>query len=274
MWRHALGITVCAFIATGCLQTATVIRVAPDGSGTIEQTLMFNPKSVEKAFAGMGMKPSGGSSTVTKKPIDEAAMKEAAAQLGNGVSLVSVTPVKQASGFEGVTARFRFDDITTLQTEDFLMPGPAREAAPGGGSRNSVAFALTRSPAGTSILTATFNDTPSGSGGKKSGKAGKATPPLDDPDMQQMVKALFKGFRIAIDLEVIGQIVRTDADYVNGKRITIAEIDLEQLLVEGKKLEALDKVIGPDASIAAVRPYLKDVKGLKINRPVMTVEFR
>ena len=69
-----------------------------------------------------------------------------------------------------------------------------------------------------------------------------------------MVKALFKGFRIGLDLEMIGQIVQTDADYVNGKRITLAEIDIEQLLREGKKLESLDKFLSPDASIEASGP--------------------
>jgi hypothetical protein len=272
-----LFVGVCAVSLVGCLNTSTVIRVAPDGSGTIEQTLLFNPKSIENAFASMGMKPTGKSSTSEKNPIDAEAMKKAAEELGNGVTLVSVTPVKEPSGFEGVTARFRFDDISKLQTEDLLMPTPAKQAAPGGGAdsgkgQNRIAFKLTRGAGGTSTLTATFDEP---KGGKKAEKGGgKSGPNLDDPEMAQMIKTLFKGFRIGVDLEVVGQIVKTDADYVNGKRITLAEIDVAQLLAEGKKLESLEKVLSPDASIAEVRPYLKDVKGLKINKPVVTVEFR
>ena len=277
---RTLFVAVCAVSLVGCLNTSTVIRVAPDGSGTIEQTLLFNPKSIENAFASMGMKPTGKSSTSEKNPIDAEAMKKAAEELGNGVTLVSVTPVKEPSGFEGVTARFRFDDISKLQTEDLLMPTPAKQAAPGGGTdsgkgQNRIAFKLTRGAGGTSTLTATFDESKDGKGGKKAEKgSGKSGPNLDDPEMAQMIKTLFKGFRIGVDLEVVGQIVKTDADYVNGKRITLAEIDVEQLLAEGKKLESLDKVLSPDASIAEVRPYLKDVKGLKINKPVVTVEFR
>jgi hypothetical protein len=266
-------IVVCAVSLAGCLNTSTVVRVAPDGSGTLEQTLLFNIKSVENAFAGMGLKSSGKSSS-QKNPVDENMMKEAAAELGNGVTLVSVTPVKLPSGFEGVTARFRFDDITTLNTEDMLMPGPAKEAA-AGNAQNRVAFALTRTPAGTSILTATFDDSPVKAPKEKgSGKNGGGVPSLDDPEVRQIVKALVKGFRIGFDLEVIGQVVRTDADYVAGKRITLVEIDVEQLMLEGKKLNSLDKALGPDTSIAQLRPYLRDVKGLKINQPVVTVEFR
>jgi hypothetical protein len=271
MRKPLLVVALSAWSLVGCLNTSSVIRVAPDGSGSMEQTILFNVKNVEKAFAGMGMKPSGKSSS-SSKPIDEAAMKEAAEQLGNGVTLVSVTPVKEPSGFEGVTARFRFDDVTTLNTEDVLMPGPAKEAA--GNAHNRVGFALTRTPAGTSILTATFNAPSGGAPKAKAGKNNKGGPGLDDPEVRQIVKNLVKGFRIGFDLEVIGQIVQTNADYVTGKRITLVEIDIEQLMLEGKKLDSLDKVLGPDTSIEQLRPYLKDVKGLKINRPVVTVEFR
>jgi hypothetical protein len=265
-------VAVCAVSLTGCLNTSTVIRVAPDGSGSLEQTLLFNAKSIENAFAGMGLKPSGKSASQSN-PVDENMMKEAAEQLGNGVTLVSVTPVKQPSGFEGVTARFRFDDITKLNTEDVLMPGPAKEAA--GDANNRVTFAMTRTLGGTSILTATFNELPGRVKDKNAPKSGKGgAPDLNDPELRQVVKALVKGFRIGFDLEVIGQVVRTDAEYVTGKRITLVEIDVEQLMLEGKKLNSLDKVLGPDTSIAELRPYLREVKGLKINQPVVTVEFR
>jgi hypothetical protein len=259
-------------VHVGCLNTSTVIRVAPDGSGSLEQTLLFNAKGIENAFAGMGFKPNG-KTTAKENPFDESMMKQAAEELGNGVTLVSVSPVKQPGGFEGVTARFRFDDITKLNTEDVLMPGPAREAA--GDANNGVTFGLTRTPAGTSILTATFNETTGRGKDKKTPKAGKdGAPNLDDPEVRQVVKALVKGFRIGFDLEIIGQMVKTDADYVTGKRIALVEIDVERLMLEGKKLDSLDKVLGPETSIAELRPYLRDVKGLKINQPVVTVEFR
>ena len=106
--------------------------------------------------------------------------------------------------------------------------------------------------------------TPTGGATKaKAGKNNKGGPALDDPEVRQIVKNLVKGFRIGLDLEVIGQVVQTDADYVNGKRITLVEIDIEQLMLEGKKLDSLDKLLGPDTSIEQLRPYLKDVKGLE-----------
>lgn len=263
-----------SLVTAGCLNASTLIRVMPSGSGTVEQTLLFNARNIESAFAGLGFEPSGGSRQPENKwtKVDEAEFEQRAQALGEGVTLVSVTPVKLPSGYEGATVKFAFEDITRLGTEDFLMPGPAKEGK-AGGAVEAIAFTMARGEGGTSLLTATFNDKPGKSSGK-TGKAGKGGPDINDPEVQQMMKALFKGFRIGMDLEVVGQIVQTNADYVVGKRITLAEINLEQLLRETKKMEAIDKVLGPDASIARMRPYLKDMKGLKINRPVVTVEFR
>jgi len=269
--------SIAALVAAGCLNASTLIRVTPSGSGTVEQTLLFNPKNIENAFAGMGLKPSGGSKDPQDKwaKADKAELEQRARALGEGVTLVSVTPVKLPSGYEGATVKFAFDDITRLGTEDFLLPGPAREGKEGG-AVDAIVFAMTKGEGGTSVLTATFNDKPGKSSARsgKTGKAGKSGPDTSDPEVQQMMKALFKGFRISMDLEVVGQIVQTDADYVVGKRITLAELDLEQLIRETKKMEAIDKMLGPDASIAKMRPFLKNMKGLKINKPVVTVEFR
>ena len=92
--------------------------------------------------------------------------------------------------------------------------------------------------------------------------------------MMGMIKSMMKGFKINIDLEVVGSIVKTNAEYVNGPRITLLEMDLEALLADEAKFKALQGKIGPDASLSEVKPYLKDIKGIKIDGPSISVEFR
>src|SRR5262245_22014958 len=271
---RSLLIVVCAVACSGCLSSATLIRVKANGSGTIEQTLLFNPSSIDKAFAGMGFKSTGGSGPKPPTITTDTVAKDLT-RLGDGVSVVSVRPLKLPDGFEGAAVTFAFDDISKLRTEDFLLPGPAAAGKKaGGGALDGIQFAMDRRPDGTSVLTATFREDKKTNSDPQSSKKSKETPDFDDPEMRQMVKALFKGFRIALDLEVAGEIVKTNADYVEGKRITLAEINIERLIGESSKLEALDKVLSPDASIAKIRPHLKDIKGLKINHPVVTVQFR
>lgn len=277
MTARATLVLVSAFALSGCLHSSTLIRVRPDGSGTVEQRLMFSSEGIEKAFAGMGFKSTGATATKKSTPITEAQLETDLADLGEGVTLVSMAPISEARGFEGIAVKLAFTDIAALRTEEFLLPSPAAKEKGGNGVLDGIRFAVAPGADGTAVLTATFHETErkgTRSSSQNSAKGGKGRADLNDPEMRQMVKAMFQGFRIGLDLEIEGQIVRTNADHVNGSRITLAEIDLEALLREGKKLEALDKVLSPNASIAKMRPYLKDMKGLRINHPVVTVEFR
>ena len=99
-------------------------------------------------------------------------------------------------------------------------------------------------------------------------------PDLTNPMIMNMIKTMFQGFKINIDLEVVGTIVKTNAEYVNGSRITLLEMDMAALLADEAKLKALQGKIGPDASLTEVKPYLKDIKGIKIDGPSISVEFR
>ena len=48
----------------------------------------------------------------------------------------------------------------------------------------------------------------------------------------------------------------------------------ESLLADEAKLKALQGKLGPDVSLSEVKPYLKDIKGIKIDGPSISVEFR
>ena len=56
--------------------------------------------------------------------------------------------------------------------------------------------------------------------------------------------------------------------------MTLLEMDMEALLKDEAKLKELQKVLGPGASVSELKPYLKDVKGIKINDPVVTIAFK
>jgi hypothetical protein len=92
--------------------------------------------------------------------------------------------------------------------------------------------------------------------------------------VMNMIKTMFKGFKINIGLEVVGSIVKTNAEYVSGSRLTLLEMDVESLLADEAKLKALQGKLRPDASLSEVKPLLKDIKGIKIDGPSISVEFR
>jgi hypothetical protein len=257
---------------SGCINSGTLVKVKPDGSGTIEQTLLVNMQALKGLLAGMDpqgqMKQSGG-------VLNDAEFKRMAERMG--VRPISLTPMKEG-GFEGAKALFAFDDISKVAVDqDPQMSGPTGGgfSKPGAESRNNpIRFGFARQ-GGSSVLTITVDEKQLSDATAKNAPSSPASPmPTLDPAMMGMIKAMFQGFRIGIDLEVDGTIVKTNADYVTGSRVTLLEIDMAALLADESKLQALQSKIGPGMTISDVRPLLKDVKGVKINNPVVSIEYR
>ena len=269
MFAKVAAIAVAAALCTGCIRSATLIKVKADGSGTVEQTMLVNLGLMKGMFGGMG-----GQQTPTPGSMNEADMRRTAERMGEGVSFVSAAPVKAEDGFEGSKAIFAFTDVTKLRVDQ----DPNLSGSTTGGfstppkNNNPVTFGFTKGGDGTSTLTVSLDDKPGGDAAKSTGPQGG--PDMSNPQMLDMMKSMFKGFKIAIDVEVAGKILKTNADHVAGSRVTLLEMDLEALLQDEAKLKEVQKVLGPGASVSELKPYLKDVKGLKINDPVVTIAFR
>jgi hypothetical protein len=253
-------------VLTGCINSTTLIKVKADGSGTVEQTTLMNVAAMKSMMPGM--QQSGQAPNV----VNRADLERTAARMGKGVRLLSAEPTKNDNGFEGVKAIFEFDDINQVQVsqDPNTGGGPDAQRSAEPTRDDPVKFKLTRT-GGTSLLTINFTDKPGG--GDKPSQAGDM-PDLTNPMIMGMIKSMLKGFKINIDLEVVGSIVKTNAEYVKGPRITLLEMDLEALMADEAKFKALQGKLGPDASLSEVKPYLKDIKGIKIDGPSISVEFR
>ena len=251
---------------TACLNSTTLIKLQADGSGTVEQTTLMNVAAL-KSFAPGADKPMGG--------VNQADLERTATRMGKGVRLVSAEPVKGANGFEGSKAIFAFDDINQIQVNQ----GPSMSGGTDGrmssepSSDDPVKFKLTRA-GGTSTLTIAFIDQPGGGSTAEPGANPMADMDLTNPMMMGMIKSMFAGFKINIGLEVAGSIVKTNAEYVTGSRLTLLEMDMDSLLADEAKLKALQGKLGPDTSLSAIKPYLKDIKGIKVDGPTISVEFK
>ncbi len=134
-------------------------------------------------------------------------------------------------------------------------------------------FKLTRG-AKSSTLTINYIDKVPSKDATPDPAGGGDMPDLTNPMVMSMIKTMFKGFKINIGLEVVGSIVKTNAEYVSGPRITLLEMDVESLLADEAKLKALQGKLGPDVSLSEIKPLLKDIKGIKIDGPSISVEFR
>jgi hypothetical protein len=268
----ALRVLLCmglGIVASGCLNSASVIRVKPDGSGTIEQTMLVNLAAVKGLMGGMGAAAGKEASKETGPMLNEAEFKRTAERMG--VRPVSLTPAKQGN-FEGQKAIYAFDDISKIRVDqDPQVAGATNKFSSSAAASNPIRFGFTRN-GGTSTLTITVDEKVASEASAKVQQA----PSLDkiDPTMMQMIKTMFDGFHVLIDLELDGKIVKTNADYVAGSRITLLEVDMNSVLADQGKLSVLQSKIKPGVSLSELRPYLKDIQGVKVNHPTVTIEYR
>ena len=266
------SVLLLAALTSGCITALTSIKLRPDGSGTIDQTLSMNAAAASQ-FAQMaqGFGASAADAKKNEPPelFSEKDMKEAATKYGDGVVFVSSKPIKTADHV-GRVATYQFADISTLridqkpQTGD--MPGASSSK-----TKEEVLFRFAKQPSGTSQLTVVFPESKLEEARKNAttDKDGNKKPV--DPAQLEMMKKLFDGLKVAIDVDVLGTIVKTNSPYVQGSRVTLLEMDFGQLLTN----DQLMSQIGEPGSIEEAKQMLKNVKGFKVNLDrEVTIEFR
>ena len=79
--------------------------------------------------------------------------------------------------------------------------------------------------------------------------------------MAQM-KEMFNGMKITMDIELIGDVVETNATYQSGSRITMMELDFDKLLENPDKLEQMSQ-LQPE-TLEETKKLMKDLPGMKV----------
>ena len=81
-----------ALVTGACFQISTVLTVNTDGSGTIQQRMLFTQAALTqlRQFSAFG---GGGGGSQNFDPLSEQQARDAAATLGPGVTYVSSTPI-------------------------------------------------------------------------------------------------------------------------------------------------------------------------------------
>lgn len=266
------SVLLLAALTSGCITALTSIKLRPDGSGTIEQTLSMSAAAASQfaeMASGFGDAAPGAKKGELPEFFSEKDMKEAAAKYGEGVVFVSSTPIKTADRV-GRIATYQFADIRTLRIDQKPQTGDMPGAS-SGKEKEDVLFRFAKQPSGTSQLTVVFPE-------DKLDKARKEATTDEDgkkkslePGQLEMMKKLFDGLKVAIDVEVLGTIVKTNSPHVQGSKVTLLEMDFSQLLANDQLLSQ----IGEPGSIEEAKQMLKDVKGFKVNLDrEVTIEFK
>ena len=131
---RTLAVLIATVTLTACLNSTTIVKVKPDGSGTVEQTTLVNTAALKGVVGNEPGKQVGG------PVINREDLERTAERMGKGVTLVSAEPFKGENGFEGTKAIFAFEDINLIQisqdpnihpnAQSPRVGGPGRRAFP------------------------------------------------------------------------------------------------------------------------------------------------
>ncbi|MGB2867527.1 MAG: hypothetical protein WBD36_03685 [Bacteroidota bacterium] len=252
------------FLLSGCFTSRTIVWVATDGSGTVEQTVVYGNK---KFSFGMDSTAGEMNSTDSKKPDFD----EMASDMGPGVRFVSEEEVVRENG-HGYKALFRFEDVSKLK----LSMWPSEKSKSDSGSfsisapvnkDDKIAFQFIPGSPATLII-----NMPPPKEQKKEEKKKKQS--KEEEQMSVMAMRMFlEGLKIYTAVEVQGTIVESDASFKSSYSVVLADIDFDKLLADEKGFNRLTQA--ETASVEEQKKLMKEAKGIKIElNPKVTIKFK
>jgi len=256
-----LAVVVVAIASTGCLRITNTLNLKADGSGTVVTTFAMSKAMMQQAAAMMG-----GSMLPT-----EAKLREGAAAMG-AVRFVSATPYSTA-GFEGLTAVYAFDDVNQvkLNLEQAIVGSLNAPVKPSMDSEADVKLAFKREGDRTVLLLrmpeVSKPDAETAAHVETAAKQAESS-----PQVEAMMKQLLDGLLIEVAFNIEGQILQTNAPFVEGQRIVLAQLNGNEVLKSGMGLMQIVQLGGATGDF---KSKLSQVPGLKIVMlPELRVEFR
>jgi hypothetical protein len=256
--RRLTTVLIAAVMSCACFQMTTVMKVKGDGSGTIEHRMLFTKQALAqlKQLSALG----GGGQGVD--PTSEQQAREMASALGPGVTYVSSTPISMPAG-EGRDSVYAFANVSQLRVATTPPPPGGASIQVGGLSTtgDTLTFSFAHETGGNASL---HINVPETSLLNTLGTTAAA------PQQMSMIKSLLAGARVLLAVEPDGPLVRTNSAFVDGPRVTLLEVDLDEVLHDETVIARLQAAKTPDELRAAI----KDVPGLKLTlEKEITIEF-
>lgn len=253
-WLPALFLALALPLA-GCFQMASTITVRPDGSAVVRDSVSLSGMAALALREGDG-KGEGG--------IDKAQLRARAEALGPGVTLVALDERE-----DGFTAVYAVPDVAELRytLPDLPLGEDSQdETIADEGLNLRFAFDPGR-PAGLRITVP--EDEPA--------------PPSDDAPLTaaeqaeaeqglRIARALLGDVRVRVVVDVAGDIVETDAAYVDGSTVTLFDLTFDALFDVVQENPALMTEAEPPFD--RLRPLLAGREGVRLQGPgTVTVRF-
>lgn len=266
--KKAFILLVSLIFLIGCVQTKIKINIKPDGSGTIEESVLMKKDIIQYMSS---MVPKDESTDDPFSLFDEEELKENASAMGNNVKYLKGEKV-ETDDFSGYKAIYTFDDIRELNINQ--NPG---EKLSGKSSIKSedefITFNFDKKATSILKIKMPISKKIKKNAAAKTDKKKKEKDLAKSQLVLNQMKTFFDGMYIVIEIGIEGKIIESNADYIKGKTITLMEIDFGELLADPDKLSQLDG--NKMSSLQNAKELLKEIPGMKINlKDEITVKFK
>lgn len=264
LWRSMVFFLIpLTLMVSGCLQVHTVIKIKPDGSGTIEETLIYakHLALMNQVFGGDKESDRGEPGSV----YSESKLKERAATFGDGVSYVSAKNIKSKDG-RGYTAIYSFKNINGLrlnQNIGSIVPSGTK----GPKMRDEhITFRFIEGTPATVVI-----QMPEEAQSRVTVRKKEAT--SNDEEGIETARLLLGDLRFSTKVEFQGQIVETNASFRKGSLVTLIDLDFDEMLGDEGFLRQAQSF--EEISLEDVKSLMKKYPGVKVElKREVRVKFR
>lgn len=254
------------FAVAGCMESATLLKVEKDGSGTITHR-MYLSGDMEEMMKGMagGMMAEQGGGDIPAFDLLGSVRESLDGQFGPAATLNETKDVTNTAGWKGLEAKYSFEDVTKLD-----MTAKANDAGPGM-QPNGPSFRFEFTPGEVATLKVVA-DVPEGQAdaGDAPGTGADTAVAPETVDLGGMglgmMAPMLKGMRMSFLVAVQGSVVESNATYPHKQHpnvATLADIRMDAVLEhpEGRKL------LQPGANPAPADLAALDTEGVRIQDP-------
>lgn len=260
---------VLTFLLVGCLQVETTINVKKDGSGTINEKVLMSKTFVNmiKEFA-QAFQDSASAEEFSLFKEDE--IKADAKDYGEEVKYVSHELISD-DNWEGFEVVYSFNDIAKIK----IQPDPGSKVEMGDEEAEATAdeeyyfFKFKKGDVSELII-----DRPDIKFDSDSNEVSETdTSEQSDEEMEEEFLKMMEGMKINIALQVEGEIISTNASYVDDSEITLMQMDFGEMMKDKESFkEFKDK---EPKNIEEMKEFLEKFPGMKIEveKPI-SVKFK
>ncbi len=257
--KNLFMLSLTALFFSGCIEVQTHVNVNKDGSGTINEKVLFS-KEMVSLLSSFNVSDSTGSKGKSGSPFyDVEKLKSEAGNMGEGVKYISSKEIKE-DGRVGYEAVYGFKDLNKIKVSEnpeakTLFTGSKNDKNK---KKEYITFNFTRGTFSQISINLPNDKTKKA---KPESETKKDTSNMNNPFAMQFLNML-KDFRFSLDVNVNGKIKSTNASYVKGSKVTLFDVEFDKLMKNKNDVDKLYNLRNSDPE--ETKKLLKKIPGIKI----------